>query len=71
MEDEIYLALRFQSGIDIKEINKKYNIDFLKKYETIIKKYEKLSLLTVKNNHCKLTEQGILLSNEIMSEFID
>ncbi len=71
MENEIFLALRLNEGINISEINQKYTIDFEQKYKKTTEKYSKLELLEVKNNHCKLTEQGILLSNEIMSEFLD
>ena len=70
MEDEIFLALRLEDGINVEEINKKFNINFTEKYHEIIEKYSKLQLLEYKNNHVKLTEEGFLLSNEIMSEFI-
>ena len=30
-----------------------------------------IELLKIENNFCALTEKGILLSNEIMSEFLD
>ncbi|MBQ9246604.1 radical SAM family heme chaperone HemW [bacterium] len=69
MENEIFLALRLSTGLNIKEFNKKYHTDFLKKYEKIIVKYNKL--LIVNSDNIKLTEDGFLLSNEIMSEFID
>ena len=71
MENEIFLALRLKKGINISDLNQKYNIDFEKKYEKIINKYAKTNHLKIENNHCKLTEEGILLSNEIMSEFLD
>ncbi len=70
MENEIFLALRLKEGINIKKFNKKYNINFLNKYEKIINKYEKFGLLKIENEHIKLTREGILLSNEIMSEFV-
>ena len=71
LEEEIFLALRLKNGIDIENINQKYKINFEQKYQKIIEKYSSLGLLKVENSHCKLTEQGILLSNDIMSEFID
>ncbi len=71
MENEIFLALRLKEGINIPNLNKKYSINFEEKYKNTIKKYSQENLLKIENNHCKLTENGILLSNEIMSEFID
>ena len=71
MENEIFLALRLKEGVNIKELNKKYSIDFEEKYKNIIKKYTNLDLLQINSNYCSLTENGILLSNDIMSEFLD
>ncbi len=71
MENEIFLALRLKEGININSFNKKFNINFEEKYKEILKKYTNLKLLTKTDGKIKLTEQGILLSNEIMSEFID
>lgn len=71
MENEIFLALRLKNGINIPQLNTKFNIDFEKKYKSVIKKYTELELLKIENNHCKLTQNGILLSNDIMCEFID
>ena len=69
-EDEIMLALRLKDGIDIEKFNDKFKIDFLKKYKPVIEKYCRLNLMKLDNNHLKLTEEGILLSNEILCEFI-
>ncbi|MCD7739931.1 MAG: hypothetical protein LUH11_01085, partial [Candidatus Gastranaerophilales bacterium] len=71
MENEIFLALRLKEGINIKRINNKFNINFEEKYNSIIQKYTNLHLLENKNGNIKLTDHGILLSNEIMSEFIE
>lgn len=71
MENEIFLALRLKEGINISEINQKYKIDFEQKYKKIIEKYTNLDMLKIKNEYCNLTQKGILLSNEIMSEFLD
>ena len=70
LEEEIILALRLNNGINIEKINKKYNINFEQQYSKIINKFKKLKLLTMENNTIKLTKKGILLSNEVMCEFI-
>ena len=71
LEEEIFLALRLKSGLDIEKFNQKYKMDFKQKYQKIIEKYSSLELLKIENSHCKLTKNGILLSNNIMSEFIE
>lgn len=70
LEEEIILALRLKAGINIEEINKKFKIDFSKKYKKIIEKYINFGLLSFADNNIHLTEAGFLLSNEIMSDFI-
>ncbi len=70
LEYEIMLALRLKEGININNLNNKYQIDFMKRYEQVIKKYANLKLMRLTNNRCRLTRQGILLSNEIMQDFI-
>ncbi len=69
MEDEIFLALRLKDGIDISKFNKKFNINFIEKYKNILIKYK--DYLILKDNKFSLNENGMLISNEIMSEFIN
>ena len=71
LEEEIFLGFRKMKGIDIKQINSKYNIDFEKKYMNILKKYEDLSLLERTLAGYKLTPRGILVSNTILADFLD
>ncbi len=70
-ENEIFLALRLGKGLDISAFNKKYKLDFLNKYKKIIDKYQRLKLINIDANRIALTEEGFLLSNEIMSEFLN
>ncbi len=70
IEEEIFLGFRKTEGINVDKINNKFNIDFDKKYQQTLEKYipdfiEK----TIKGY--KLTLEGTLLSNNILSEFIE
>lgn len=71
LEEEIFLGFRRLDGIDTDFINQKFGIDFDKKYKSIIDKYTSLKHLSKTKNGYKLTTEGILLSNNILSEFID
>ena len=71
LENEIFLALRLSQGVNIKNIEQKYGIIFKDKYKKIIDKYTKLNLMKADENSISLTEQGFLLSNEIMSDFME
>ena len=69
LEEEIFLGFRKTEGINVEEINTKFNIDFNNKYSHILAKYKDYILPTKKG--WQLNLQGILLSNIILSEFIE
>ena len=69
LEEAIFLGLRKITGIDINEINKQFNINFIQKYSYVLDKYSKYFITT--KNGLALTTEGILISNNIFSEFID
>ena len=69
LEEEIFLGFRKAEGIDIKNIDEKYNIDFENKYSDILLKYDEFFIKTV--NGYAFNTRGFLISNSILSEFID
>ncbi|MBE7709749.1 MAG: radical SAM family heme chaperone HemW [Cyanobacteria bacterium SIG32] len=69
LEEEIFLGLRKMSGLNIQDINKTYNIDFETKYANILKKYDEY--FTKTEYGYKFNIQGILISNSILSEFLE
>lgn len=71
LEEEIFLGFRKMSGIDVEKINRKFNIDFRKKYAQTLNKYISYKYLSETNNGFKLTTDGILISNVILSEFLE
>lgn len=70
LEEEIFLGFRRTSGIDTELINKKYNIDFDKKYSAIIKKYLDTEHIIKTEKGYRLSVDGILVSNYILADFI-
>lgn len=71
LEEEIFLGFRKMDGIDIKKINEKFSIDFDKKYRNILDKYLKSRHLLKTQIGYRLSNEGILVSNVILSEFIE
>ena len=71
IEEELFLGLRLIEGIDFNKINRKFNIDIYKKYKKEFEKYLKLNLMQKTAKGIKLTTKGILLSNEILCDFIN
>lgn len=69
LEEEIFLGLRTKSGIDKNKVSEKFEIDFDKKYEKILQKYSGYIVKT--HAGYALSDEGMLLSNEVLSEFIE
>ncbi len=69
LEENIFLGFRKAEGINVLEINKNFEIDFEKRYSDILKKYKKYLRKTEKGY--ALTDEGFLLSNYILSDFLE
>jgi len=70
IEEKIFLGLRKSEGINIEKINKKFSIQLENLYKIQFDKFISLGLLEKNNNQIKLTQKGILLSNEVLCEFL-
>lgn len=71
LEEEIFLGFRRASGINSEKINEKFSINFEEKYSKILEKYSRLGYLENASGNWKLTNSGILVSNVILSEFLE
>ena len=71
LEEAIFLGFRKIAGINVEEINKKYDINFDKKYAKILEKYLSTEHIIKTEKGYALSTEGILVSNEILSEFIE
>ena len=68
LEEEIFLGLRKTAGINIQKINELYNIDFERKYADVLFEYSDYFIKT--DSYLALNQKGIMLSNEILPEFL-
>ncbi|MDD3435622.1 MAG: radical SAM family heme chaperone HemW [Candidatus Gastranaerophilales bacterium] len=68
LEEAIFLGFRKIAGINVEEINKKFDIDFDEKYSKILEQYSEFFIKT--QTGWALTTKGILISNEILAQFI-
>jgi len=71
LEEEIFLGFRLTQGINVKKINKKFGIDFEKKYSKILKKYTASNHIKSTDNTYFFTPSGFLISNYILADFLD
>ncbi len=70
LEEEIFLGFRISSGIDIKQINLKFGIDFEGKYDSVLNKYLKTGHMIKTDKGYALSSKGFLVSNTILAEFL-
>lgn len=71
IEEEIFLNLRLKEGLDVDYINNKYNIDIYQKYKKEFDKFISLGFMEKEKNIIRLNKKGIVVSNEILCEFIN
>ena len=69
LEEEIFLGFRKSEGINVTELNSKYDVDFEKMFDSSLKKYSGTYIIKTKNGY-KLSDDGFLVSNVILSEFL-
>ena len=70
LEESIFLGFRCKKGIDVSKINNAFNIDFEDKYKNILEKYKNSGHIAKTKDGYSLTDNGFLLSNIILSDFI-
>ncbi len=70
LEETIFLGLRKGCGLDVSEINEKFSINFETFYAEPIRKYTQSGHLIKTENGYRFSNEGFLLSNIILAEFI-
>lgn len=70
LEETIFLGFRRAQGINSDYINAKFGSDFEKDYKDILKKYEETKHLIKTESGWRLSNEGFLVSNVILAEFI-
>ena len=67
--EAIMMSLRTAFGLDIQTWNQKYQRDFEKEYQRVLKKYAKQ--LKIRNGRCVCTPSGLEILNTILVEFLE
>lgn len=70
MEEYMFLGLRQVKGINTNSFKEFFSVDIEDIYGDVIKKYQKLNLLECDNELIWLNNNGLVLSNIILSEFL-
>lgn len=70
MEEFMFLGLRLTDGVSKLLFKQEFNIDIEEVFGSIIQKNLDRNLIAIKNNKIYLTNQGIDISNSVMSDFL-
>lgn len=70
LEESIFLGFRIADGIDKNIINQNYGIDFDSQYRNILDKYINTGHIIKTDKGYRLSDEGFLVSNIILAEFI-
>ncbi len=70
MIEALMLGLRMRAGIDVTEFRKNFRFDLVMKAGNEIKRFLEQDLLVLHDNRLKLTDEGVLVSNEIISKLM-
>ncbi len=69
LEEEIFLGFRKENGVNISKIQEKFGINFENEYKNVLEKFMP-DYIKKNEQGYKLTLEGVLLSNNILSEFL-
>ena len=70
MEEFMFLGLRRTEGVDPDRFRQCFGSDLTGVYGTVIQKFQQSGLLEWKSGRLRLTQQGMDVSNIVMSEFL-
>ena len=70
MAETMFLGLRMMEGIDLKDFQRRYQVNLMEKYENQISEFVKQSLLVVAGDKLRLTQRGIDVSNRVFASFL-
>ena len=68
--DALIMGLRLVDGVDLDIVEKRYEIDVRGQYGSALRPFLDVGVLVEENRRLRLTRQGMLVANEIMSVFV-
>jgi oxygen-independent coproporphyrinogen-3 oxidase len=68
--DALFTGLRLNDGVEIQDLSRQYETDIWQKYGERLAPYLDAGLLLKEGSRIRLTRQGMLLANEVMSVFV-
>lgn len=70
IEETMFLGLRMMEGVNVRRFKETFGTDPEVIYRPQIERMEKLGLLAIRGGNLCLTERGIDVSNQVLTEFL-
>jgi len=70
IEESMFLGLRMIEGVDLNELDARYNQDIFELYSKPIDKLRKLDYVSLEAGILKLTKKGLMMANDVFEEFL-
>ena len=70
LEEALFTGLRLASGIDVRALGERYGVDVWARYGSQLQPFADAGVLRVEGPRLRLTREGMLVANEIMSVFV-
>jgi oxygen-independent coproporphyrinogen-3 oxidase len=70
LEDALFTGLRLSGGIDLDAIGSRYGVDVWEKYGDALRLQASAGRLKIEGRHVRLTRDGMLVANDVMTVFI-
>jgi oxygen-independent coproporphyrinogen-3 oxidase len=71
IEEALFMGLRLSEGVSTAAVREAYGTDVWATWGSRLERYVEAGLLVHENERLRLTRQGMLLSNEVMSAFLE
>jgi oxygen-independent coproporphyrinogen-3 oxidase len=69
-EEAVFMGLRLTGGVDLEKVRSRYGVDVWREYGADLSPFVEQDLLIYDGRVLRLTRDGMLLANEVMSVFI-
>ena len=70
IEESMFLGLRLLAGVNLEQISTQYQTDIYELYAPKIAKLENLGYVSWETGVLRLTKKGLLMANDVFSEFL-
>jgi oxygen-independent coproporphyrinogen-3 oxidase len=71
LEETLFMGLRLADGVDLGMVHRRFGVDVGREYGYRLTPYFGAGLLVAEGGRLRLTREGMLLANEVMSVFLD